>query len=446
MSNDISGFPEFLPNEQIAFNEVIDKIRYQFELFGFIPMDTPAVERLETLLAKGNDSEIYGIYRVSDPDARKDLALRFDLTVPFARYVVSKSGSMIFPHKRYQISPVWRGERPQQGRYRQFYQCDIDIVGDGTLSLAHDAEIIHLIVKTMKTLGIRNFVAKINNRKMLYGFLRTAASEKNISEIVRIIDKMEKISAKEASEAFLNYGMSGENIEKLYNFIDAVERGKNANETIKWLYSLEQNNEFLAGVAELEEVWQYLQKWETDEKHLKLSAKLARGLNYYTGTVFEVVFDGADDFGSIAGGGRYDNLASTLSSDKIFPGVGASIGVSRLAPKLFEMGLLSRDKSTPAELLVTVQNREFLNNYMCIAHKFREIGVKTEVYLQEKSLGAQMNYANRRSFRNVLIANDTELQDNKAIIRNLLTKKQTTIETETIGTEILELLRKVESA
>jgi histidyl-tRNA synthetase len=442
MSSDISGFPVFLPNEQIAFNEVVDKIRGQFELFGFIPMDTPAVERLETLLAKGNDNEIYGIYRVSDPDAKKDLALRFDLTVPFARYVVSRNGSMIFPHRRYQISPVWRGERPQHGRYRQFYQCDVDIVGDGALSLAHDAEIIYLIVETIKTLGVQNFSAKINNRKMLCGFLKTVASEKSIPEIVRIIDKMGKISAEEAAKAFLNYEMSGENIEKLYNFIDVVERSRDGDEAIQWLYSLQQNDEFLTGVAELEEVWQYLKKWGTNEKHLKLSAKLARGLNYYTGTVFEVIFDGADDFGSIAGGGRYDNLASTLSSDKIFPGVGASIGVSRLAPKLFEMGLLNRDKSTPAELLVTVQQRNFLNSYICIAHKFRKIGVKTEVYLQEKNLGAQMNYANRRGFRNVLIANDTELLDNKAIIRNLLTKKQTTIETESIGTEILWLLRK----
>ncbi|MDR3151602.1 MAG: histidine--tRNA ligase [Holosporaceae bacterium] len=440
MSSDISGFPELLPGEQIAFNEAVDKIKGQFELFGFIPMDTPAVERLETLLAKGNDNEIYGIYRVSDPNARKDLALRFDLTVPFARYVVSRSGSMIFPHRRYQISPVWRGERPQQGRYRQFYQCDIDIVGEATLSLAHDAEIIYLIVETIKTLGIQNFVAKINNRKMLHGFLKTVAPEKNISEIIRIIDKMGKISTDEASRAFLQHGMSDENIEKLYNFTYAVERSEDTDETIQWLRSLKQNDEFLTGVAEIEEVWQYLKKWEIDKKHIKLSARLARGLNYYTGTVFEVVFDGTDDFGSIAGGGRYDNLASTLSSDKIFPGVGASIGISRLAPKLFEMGLLTRDKSTPAELLVTVQNRSFLNSYMRIAHKFRKIGVKTEVYLQEKSLGAQMNYANRRGFRNVLIANDAELQDNRAIIRNLVTKEQTLIETESIGTEVLELL------
>ncbi|MDR1362319.1 MAG: histidine--tRNA ligase [Holosporaceae bacterium] len=441
MSTDISGFPEFLPDEQIAFNEVVDKIRAQFELFGFIPMDTPAVERVETLLAKGNDSEIYGIYRLADPEAKKDLALRFDLTVPLARYIASRHSNLIFPHKRYQISPVWRGERPQQGRYRQFYQCDVDIIGNGKLSLAHDAEIILLIVETIKLLGIQNFSAKINNRKMLWGFLKNVAPEQNIGGVVKILDKAGRPISEESISGLLGQGMTRENIEKLSNFIDAVDRKGDICETIKWLYSIKQNEEFLKGVAELEEIFQLLRKWGLDEKYLKLSARLARGLNYYTGTVFEVTFDGIDDYGSIAGGGRYDNLTSILSGDKVFPGVGASIGVSRLAPKLFELGLLSRERSTTAELLVTVQNREFINSYMRIANKFRKLGVKTEVYLEKKNLGAQMTYANRKGFRHVLIANDSELLDYKAIIRNLVTKGQTVIRTEFIGSEVLDLLR-----
>ncbi|MDR2794288.1 MAG: histidine--tRNA ligase [Holosporaceae bacterium] len=427
MSSDISGFPEFLPQEQIAFNKILNKIQLQFEMFGFIPMDTPAVERLSTLLAKGNDNEIYGIYRVGDENGQKNLGLRFDLTVPFARYVVSKSGQLIFPHRRYQISPVWRGERPQSGRYRQFYQCDIDIIGNGELALAHDAEIVYLIAKTLKSIGVPDFVTQINNRKILCGFLKNIISEKIVPEVVRIIDKSEKISPNEFTGSLETIGMSAEGIGALLDFMGNGEKYSDPSDTIPWLRSIANNEEFSLGVSELNEIIQLLKSWGLEDKFIKISVKLARGLNYYTGTVFETTVNEMEDLGSIAGGGRYDNLTSILSSNKKFPGVGASIGVSRLVPKLFEKGLLSCDKATPAELLVTVQNREFLSSYLKIADDFRNIGVKTEVYLQDKSLGNQMAYANRRGFSYALIANDEELRDGIVILRNLWTKKQITV-------------------
>ncbi len=444
MKSDISGFPEFLPNEQIAFNSVMDAIRHHFELYGFVPMDTPAVERIETLLAKGNDSEIYGLYRLADENSKKSLGLRFDLTVPFARYVASHHGNMIFPHKRYQIAPVWRGERPQFGRYRQFYQCDVDIIGEEELSLEHDAEIVKLITETLRDLNIPEFSTKINNRKLLTGFLKHIIvgekAEERIIECMRLIDKMEKMSVDEFWSDISLLKVSEKDSTKLKSFLDVDKRGKN-DEILKMLKPLNFNEEFNAGVSELANVLDLLKKFDIEDRYVRISTKLARGLSYYTGIVFETVFDDVKDIGSIAGGGRYDDLTSKISADNKFVGVGASIGISRLVPKLIERGLLNCDKSATAQLLVTVQNRNFIGSYMKLSGKFRKLGIKTETYLQNKSLGAQIGYASRKGIKYVLIANDVELLDNKAIIRNLETKEQHVIRTKYMGKEVVSLLR-----
>ncbi|MDR2781793.1 MAG: histidine--tRNA ligase [Holosporaceae bacterium] len=440
MKSDISGFPEFLPNEQIAFNKVVDSIRGRFESYGFVPMDTAAVERVSTLLAKGNDNEIYGLYRLCDENSKKDLGLRFDLTVPFARYVVSNSSQLTFPHRRYQIAPVWRGERPQYGRYRQFYQCDIDIVGDGELSLEYDAEVVALITETLSSLNLPPFQTKINNRKILSGFIKIIAPEEKVTDVIRLVDKSAKISMKEFDDSLKDLINSKENISKLKAFLDAEKKGENL-EVLRWLGTLSINDEFSAGVEELTVVIQILKKLGIDDNYVKVSTKLARGLTYYTGTVFETTFShDMEDVGSISGGGRYDNLTEMLS-DKSFPGVGATIGVSRIVPKLIEKGLLPVDKMSPALVLVTVQNREFIGSYMKIASKLRKIGVKTEVYLQDKNLKAQLNYANKKGYNFVIIANEFELLEGQAILRNFKTKEQHVIRTEFIGKEVLELLK-----
>ncbi|MCR5225276.1 MAG: ATP phosphoribosyltransferase regulatory subunit, partial [Alphaproteobacteria bacterium] len=221
MKSSISGFPEFLPNEQIVFNKVVSLIKQHFEEHGFVPMDTAAVERVSTLLAKGNDNEIYGIYRLADETAtKKDLGLRFDLTVPLARYVAENSGQLIFPHKRYQVSPVWRGERPQYGRYRQFYQCDIDIVGDTELSIEHDAEIISVIIEVLRALGIPRFHTKLNNRKILQGFLLTLVTEDKIQAIIQLIDKLDKITPEDFDKTLSEIGVSVENISRIKSFLE----------------------------------------------------------------------------------------------------------------------------------------------------------------------------------------------------------------------------------
>ncbi|MDR0678158.1 MAG: histidine--tRNA ligase [Holosporaceae bacterium] len=439
MKSDISGFPEFLPNEQIAFNKIVDAIRERFELHGFSPLDTAAVERISTLLAKGNDNEIYGLYRLADEKSKKDLGLRFDLTVPLARYVVANSGKLIFPYKRYQISPVWRGERPQYGRYRQFYQCDIDVIGVGDLSIEHDAEIVAIITEVLSSLDIPNFHTKLNNRKILSGFLKTVVAEKKIDDLIRLIDKIDKISPEEFDESLKKMKISQENVTKLKNFLNMTGRGDNFN-ILKRLRTFNFNEEFTNGVMELISVFQILKKLGIEDRQVKISTGLARGLTYYTGTIFETTFDeDLNDIGSISGGGRYDNLTTTLS-DKIFPGVGATIGISRLVIKLIEKGLLNVDKFSPATVLVTVQNHEFVGSYMKIANKLREAGIKTETYLQNKSLGVQLNYASRKGYNFVIIANELELLEGKAIFRNLNTKEQIIIRTEYVGKEILKLL------
>jgi histidyl-tRNA synthetase len=441
VKSDISGFPEFLPQEQIAFNRVIELIKGRFESYGFVPMDTAAVERVSTLLAKGNDNEIYGLYRLCDKRSKKDLGLRFDLTVPLARYVASNSAQLVFPHKRYQISPVWRGERPQYGRYRQFYQCDIDVIGDGSLSLEYDAEIISLITEILNSLNVPPFQTKINNRKILFGFLKTIIPPEKVMDVVRLIDKSLKISVSEFDDLLKELVASKDSVSKLKSFLDLERKGNNF-EILKWLNTLSFNEEFDAGVNELNGIFQIFKKLEIDNDQIKISARLARGLTYYTGTVFETtLLENAEDSMSIAGGGRYDNLTEMISN-KSFPGVGATIGVSRLVPKLIEKGLLATEKITPALVLVTVQNREFVTSYMKIAAKLRKIGVKTETYLHDKSLKMQLSYAAKKGYDFVIIANEMELLEGRAILRNFKTKEQHIIRTEFMGKEILELLGK----
>lgn len=440
MKSDISGFPEFMPNEQIAFNNMLKLIRKNFELYGFVPMDTPAVERVETLLSKGEDNEIYGLYRLSDINSKKDLGLRFDLTVPLARYVASRFGNLIFPYKRYQIAPVWRGERPQLGRYRQFYQCDIDILGEGSLSIEYDAEVIKVVIETLQSLKLPSFTTRINNRKILFNFLKSIVEEAKINDVIRLVDKINKISSDDFISELEALGLNKQCIEKLSNFLKArlLERNE---DILKWLKSLSFGQEFNDGVTELETTINILRKCDINDRDIKISMSLARGLSYYTGNVFETTFDNASELGSIAGGGRYDNLVSMLSDKKI-PGVGASIGITRLVTKLLEQNLLECKKSSTADLLVTVQNRNFISSYMKLADIFRKIGIKVETYLQDRSLGHQLSYASRKGITNVIIANEMELLEEKAILRNLNTKEQTTISTKYIDKKLAKKIIK----
>ncbi len=439
MKSNISGFPEFFPNEQIAFNKVVQSISKHFELYGFVPMDTAAVERIETLLSKGNDNEIYGLYRLSDANSKKDIGLRFDLTVPLARYISQNSGNLTFPYKRYQIAPVWRGERAQYGRYRQFYQCDIDIIGDGELSICHDAEVISLITVVLSSLNIPRFRTYINNRKILSGFIEPLVKKGNITDAIRLVDKISKITLEQFNDEMKNLLNNENDITKINTFFETAN-DFNIDSTLAWLYSLNLGEEFRIGVQELDKVIQILKKLGLNDQYLKIKPQLARGLAYYTGTIFETNFNDIKDMGSISGGGRYDNLTLTLGNDKQYPGVGASIGISRLVPKMIDLGLIDTYKKSTADLLVTVQDKSLVSSYMKLANKFRELGVKTETYLQDKPLGSQLTYANRKGINFVLIANEMEMLDSKAILRDLSNKKQQIIRTEFISSDIIDVI------
>lgn len=404
----ISGFPELLPKEQVAFNTCLDFIKKQFESYGFTPMDTPAVEKASTLLSKGNDSEIYGLCRLTGEEgSKKELGLRFDLTIPLARYVAEHYGQLIFPFKRYHIAPVWRGERAQAGRYRQFYQCDIDIIGETELSLAYDAELLGIIHKIFSSIGLPNYRIKINNRKILIGLMQEfGVHESQLEAAIRQIDKKEKIDALMMEKGLEELGIEKKVVVQILSFLE--KEGSN-QQMLDYLGGFTKNDLLAAGLKELKEVIHLARSFHVVDSILEVDPTLARGLNYYTGTIYETKWMDCLEIGTICAGGRYQNLAETFTR-KVLPGVGISIGVSRLIPKMIERGLIKSDTETFAKVLVTVQDRQFLPHYISLAEEIRSHGIGAEVYLQDKPLPNQIKYADRKGFDVVVIANEEEIR------------------------------------
>jgi histidyl-tRNA synthetase len=416
----ISGFPEFLPKDQIAFNKCLELIRKQFESFGFSPMDTPAVEKASTLLSKGNDSEIYGLCRLAaEEESKKDLGLRFDLTVPLARYVAEHYGQLNFPYKRYHIAPVWRGERAQAGRYRQFTQCDIDIIGENELSMAYDAELLGVIYKIFHSLGLPNYLIKINNRKILMGLMEEFGVPKELLEgTIRQIDKKEKIDSFMMESGLSEIGLDQPTIGRILKFLD--KKGSN-QQILDYLSGFSQSSTLSEGLRELKEVLDLAKAFYVPDSLIEIDPTLARGLNYYTGTIYETKWLDCLEIGTICAGGRYQNLAATFTR-KVLPGVGISIGVSRLIPKMIERGLIESCCETYAKVLVTAQNRKYLTHYIALAEKIRSRGFGAEVYLQDKPLPNQIKYADRKGFEVVVIANEEEID--KGILNFRILKEQ----------------------
>ncbi len=440
MQSSISGFPEFLPKEQLSFNRVMEIIRNKFELYGFIPLDTPAVEKVSTLLTKGNDNEIYGLYRLAEEGGKKDLGLRFDLTVPLARYVAQHYGQLTFPYRRYHIAPVWRGERPQAGRYRQFYQCDIDIIGDGELSLIYDAELLVIICDIFHAIGLMDkFTVKINNRKLLSGLIKSfGISEDKVPEAMRIIDKIEKIDARQFSAELAGLGISSKDI----NLLQSLATYKKSNEEwLAYLKTLTVHEEFQEGVTELEQVLLHASMLGATLKYICIDPSLARGLSYYTGTVYETKLNEFPELGSVCGGGRYANLAENFTN-KVLPGVGISIGISRLIPKMLEMKWLEAKSATTAPVLVTTQNPAYMPQYIQLATMLRQEGINTEMYMQSRSLSAQMKYANKKGFKIAIIADEEELNAGKIGIRDLDSGQQILVAISELTQVIKERLSK----
>ncbi len=414
----LPGFMELLPKEQIQFNKMYDIIRKTYELFGFIPLDTPILESAEVLLAKAGGESDKQIYRFSKGDT--DLTMRFDLTVPLAKYVAKNYNNLAFPFRRYQIGKVYRGEKTQKGRYREFYQCDIDIIGDGKLSLINDAEIPSIIYNTFKALGFGAFQIKFNNRKILNGLLEYLQVEEQASEVMRIIDKIDKVGNENVVNELAGLGFRNDHIDKITKYLSI--KGDNL-EIISQLKSLDiENATYALGLQEISQVNEFIQMFGVPDYNYTIDLTIARGLDYYTGTVYETTLNDYPGIGSVCSGGRYDNLAEYYTDRKL-PGVGISIGLTRLFYQLEKAGIVKLANATPSSILI-VPIVDDLSYPLELASKLRKGGIDTEVYLEPKSLKAKLNYANRLGFPYVGIIGDTESDERTVTIKNMESGEQ----------------------
>lgn len=426
----LPGFMELKPNEQILFNQIKEKIEESYKRFGFLPLDTPILELSEVLLAKAGGETEKQIYRFTRGD---DLAMRFDLTVPLAKYVSKNYGELQFPFRRYQIGKVYRGERPQKGRFREFYQADIDIIGDGELSIMNDAEIPSIIYTTFKNLGFDDFTIRINNRKILNGLFEYLNIVELSTEIMRIIDKLEKIRKENVKLELLKLNIEEEIVDKILEFISI---SGNNEEKIEALEKLNIKNEvFEKGFFELKEVIKYIRLFGVPEGNFSIDLTIARGLNYYTGTVYETFLDNYREIGSVCSGGRYDNLAENYT-DKSLPGVGIAIGVTRLFDQLNDLKLIKTEKKSISDVLV-ISTSDDVSECLPIANTFRKEGINTEVYMNDKKMKAKFKYADKLKIPYVAIIGEDELKENKVSLKNLVTGKQDTINIQ----EAVEILK-----
>ena len=425
----LRGFDqEYLPQDQLQFNHLIDIIRRNFELFGFLPIETPSAERREVLTSKGGvEKEIYALKRLAavdeDDDAAAKGALRFDLTVPLARYVAMRERELAFPFRRYQIQRVWRGETPQarKGRFREFYQCDIDIINREKLSYLAEAEIPSVIYSVFREMAIGEFRIRINNRKVLKGLLHHfAVPEEGAAAVLRVLDKVEKEDRAAIHAELEREGVSAGVARNLYDLI-AIK--KDTQETLAALAVLGGQSELLAaGLAELRNVVDAMRQFGVADSAFSVDLGVVRGLDYYTGTIYETQLVGHPEVGSICSGGRYDDLASYFTNTRL-PGVGISIGLSRLFAKLKELGILKPLPRTPAEALIITMDSRYLGQYLEMARKLREAGVNTEVYLESAKVTKQFEYADRKGFRVAVVAGETEFQNDVVQIKNLSTQQ-----------------------
>ncbi|MDD4568743.1 MAG: histidine--tRNA ligase [Tepidanaerobacteraceae bacterium] len=415
----LPGFLELLPEDQILFNKIKDTIRQTYEKHGFIPIDTPLIEKSEVLLAKGGGETEKQIYRFTKGDT--DMSLRFDLTVPLARFVAQHFQELTFPYRRYHIGKVYRGERSQRGRFREFYQCDVDIIGNGKLSVIYDAEILSIIYHTFINLGFEDFTIRINNRKILNGFF-DSLNITNTADVLRSIDKLQKIGAKGVSSELIHIGLSTKVIDKILNFIKIQGSGE---EKLQALISLNiENQTFKEGIEEISTVIGYVKSFGVPEKNYIIDLTIARGLDYYTGTVYETFLDEYPEIGSVCSGGRYDNLAEYYTTQKL-PGVGVSIGLTRLFYQLKEAGLLGKNTpSTLTKVLVIPMDESFNEYSIKIANSLRENDIISEVYFGNVKIGKKLNYANKLNIPYTILIGEEEIKNWKVSLKDMTTGSQ----------------------
>ncbi len=414
----LPGFMELLPDEQILFNEMKQKIQNSYEKFGFLPLDTPIIESADILLAKAGGETEKQIYRFMKGE--NDLALRFDLTVPLAKYVTEYYQNLSFPFRRYQIGKVYRGEKAQRGRFREFYQCDIDIIGDGELSIINDAELPSVIYNTFKELGFDKFTICINNRKLLNGLFESCNLKNQSADILRAIDKIDKIGKESVINEIKRLGIEEDKINLIMKFISI---NTTVEDTIKELQKLNiQNETFASGLSELQELVKYIKIFGVPEENFKIDLTIARGLDYYTGTVYETFLDEYRFLGSVCSGGRYDNLAEYYT-DKKLPGVGISIGLSRLFFQLTYNNIIKPNKKSTADVLV-ISMVEDLSKPAEIATILRNNGINTQIYVEKAKIKKQFKYANSLEVPYVIVLGEDEIKNGTVSLKNMETGEQ----------------------
>ncbi|MFA5576257.1 MAG: histidine--tRNA ligase [Tissierellaceae bacterium] len=421
----LPGFMELIPDEQILFNKMLDTIRANYEKFGFLPIDTPIIEKSEVLLAKGGGETEKQIYRFEKGNT--DMSLRFDLTVPLARYVAQHYSELNFPFRRYHIGKVYRGERNQKGRFREFYQCDIDIIGNGRLDIVNDAEIPALIYSTFKDLGFDDFTIRINNRKLLKGFFNSLNIEDS-HLVLRILDKLEKIGIEEVEKELEKLEISDHDMDRVLSFISIS--GSN-DEILDELRKLEiEDPEFLEGLDELSTVIRYIGIFGLPEENYRIDLPTVRGLDYYTGTVYETYLNDHVSIGSICSGGRYDDLASYYTKQKL-PGVGISIGLTRLFYQLMEAKIIEADENSLIDLLVIPMDG-FLKESVEIVNALRREGIYSQIYLESGKLGKIFAYADKLNIPYVIVIGEEEVKNKLCSFRDMKTGQQEVISLESI--------------
>ena len=420
----LSGFMELLPAPQQQMERIMEILRNTYSLYGFTPLDTPIIESAEVLLAKGGGETEKQIYRFQKGDS--DLALRFDLTVPLAKYVALHYGELQFPFRRYQIGKVYRGERAQRGRFREFYQADIDIIGDGKLDIINEAEIPSIIYRTFSQLGLKRFQIRVNNRKILNGFYSMVGLADKSQDVMRTVDKLDKIGAEKVKTLLMEDIGVAEDVAN--QVLDFIAIGGSNQEVLAALEGYQGKDElFDTGLEELSTVVRYLSAFGVPEENFAVDLTIARGLDYYTGTVYETTMLDHPEIGSVCSGGRYDNLAEYYT-DKQLPGVGISIGLTRLFYVLGEQGMLNPDLPTAAaDVLVIPMGEEQQGYAIATATALREAGIRTQLYAEKKKFKARITYASKMGIPYAMFLGETEEQDKVVALKDLNKGEQVTV-------------------
>jgi histidyl-tRNA synthetase len=422
----LSGFMELLPAEQLAFNKMFDTIRHTYELFGFVPLDTPVLERAEVLLAKAGGETEKQIYQFKKGDT--DLAMRFDLTVPLARYVAEHYGHLTFPFRRYAMGKVYRGERAQAGRFREFYQCDIDIIGDGELDIQCDAEIPSIIYMIFRTFGFERFTIRINNRKILNGFFTSLGVADKATPILQSLDRLEKIGVHAIEQELNVLGLAPQIIERIIAFTKVTQTEGDAIVALKNMGITDA--QFMKGVDELSDVMRLVKEFGVPASNVAVDLTIARGLDYYTGTVYETRLDDYPDIGSVCSGGRFDDLASHYIDRKL-PGVGISIGLTRLFDQLIKRGVVKTGAATTTRVLVLSMMDDMAPS-LALATELRKHSIPTEVSFVQGKMKKRLGYADKLGIPYAVFIGEDEVAKSVYTLKNLQTGIQ-----EEVGFEML---------